>query len=259
MFTYKEQRQMLDPVRLREGESKRIDCPFCGGRKTMSLSRRDGQRMWHCFKASCSISGASKAERTVESLRASLNASERDREPSPPRSLIPDRLAAVERHEVAAEYLKQNGCWEAYQSGLVEIRYDPADRRVLFFMPDGQGAVGRSLRGAKPKWKAYGDTSGILRVGSGDVGVVVEDAASAASISRLPFCSGCALLGTNVSVEKRQQLMSLQRLVIALDKDASKKAVGLQQYFEGRIPTTVLLLEEDLKYLSVADLEGLKL
>jgi len=177
----------------------------------------------------------------------------------PLKNPIPDRLSSVDRHEAAVEYLKQNGCWEAYQSGLVEIRYDPADRRVLFFMPDRQGAVGRTLRGAKPKWKAYGDTSGILQIGSGSVGVVVEDAASAASISRLPFCSGCALLGTHISVEKRLQLMSFERLVIALDKDASRKAVKLQKRFEGRTPTTVLLLEEDLKHLTVEELGRLKL
>jgi len=225
----------------------------------MSLSRRDGRRMWHCFKASCAISGTSKTERTVESLRASLRESTDAATAQPTKTPIPERLSSVDRHAVATEYLKQNGCWEAYQSGLVEIRYDPADRRVLFFMPDRRGAVGRTLRGAKPKWKAYGDTSGVLQVGSGSVGVVVEDAASAASISRLPFCSGCALLGTHLSVLKRSQLMLFERLVIALDKDASKKAVKLQQRFEGRIPTTVLLLEEDLKHLTVTDLERLKL
>jgi len=225
----------------------------------MSLSRRDGRRMWHCFKASCSISGTSKTERTAESIRSALSDADRDATPSLPRTPIPHRLSSVRRHEAAAEYLKQNGCWEAYEAGLVDIQYDPADRRVIFFMPDGQGAVGRTLRGAKPKWRAYGDTSGVLRIGSGNVGVIVEDAASAASVSRLPFCSGCALLGTHVSVEKRRQLMSFDRLVIALDKDASKKAVSLKARFEGRIETAVVLLEEDMKYLTVEELKELRI
>jgi len=224
----------------------------------MSLSRRDGRRMWHCFKASCSTSGSSKTERTAESIKSALSYSNRDA-PPPPHTPIPHQLSSARRHDAAVKYLKNNGCWEAYEAGLVDIRYDPADRRVIFFMQDGQGAIGRTLRGAKPKWKAYGDTSGVLRVGSGNVGVIVEDAASAASISRLPFCSGCALLGTHVSVEKRRQLMSFDRLVIALDKDASKKAVSLKSRFEGRIATTVVLLEEDLKYLTVQEMKELRI
>jgi len=168
---------------------------------------------------------------------------------------IPQHLSRPEHHEDVLAYLERvNSSW-AYENGLAKIRYAPAENRVLFFFPEDRGAIGRSLDGSTPKWKAYGDTSGLFTVGSGPTAVLVEDAASACSVARFMDCSGCALLGTSLRSEQKTQLRAYQRVVIALDKDASRKAVSMKQKLDGRMPTSVLLLEEDLKYAGADELE----
>jgi ribosomal protein L37AE/L43A len=254
MYTYCEQKEALDAVWLREGQQKRIDCPFCGGQKTLSVSRRQGRRMWQCFRASCPAKGVAGAEMDAEAIRSRLSGDVTTKRRSAP---VPEHLSRPEHHAKATAYLQSVSSWQAYEEGLIKVRYAPAEDRVLFFFPEDRGAVGRSLNGQKPKWRAYGDISGLLTVGSGDTAVLVEDAASACSISRFLFCSGCALLGTELRSEQKSQLMAYQRVIIALDKDASRKAVAMKSKIEARAPTSVVLLEEDLKFCTLRDIERL--
>ena len=255
MYSYREQVEALAPIRLSEGQGRRIDCPFCGGRSTMYISNRDGKRLWHCFRASCGTSGSKKVGRSLEGLQKAVAgvAGSVEKKGAP----LPAHTSRPEHHEAVMEYLSTNGSLEAYQSGLVKIRYAPAEQRVLFYMQTGKGAVGRSLIGERPKWKAYGDTTGMLRVGKGKIAVVVEDAASAASIARLPKCSGCALLGTHLTSYHKSELREYARIVVALDEDASRKAIKIKGRLEGIRPTSVLYLSRDLKYLTRKQLEEL--
>ena len=256
MYSYREQREILDAVRLREGQRRRLDCPFCGGSKSLSISRHHGKRLWQCFKASCPARGVSGAEMDTDTLRQKLEGGD-SKPPRGAQTPLPAHLSRPEHHDEVVEYLQSvNSLW-AYENGCITIRYAPAENRVLFFYPGGRGAVGRALDRRKPKWKAYGDTSGLLTVGSGDVAVIVEDAASACSVARFSICSGCALLGTELRSEQKSQLGAFQRVVIALDKDASKKAVALKSKVEGRVPTSVALLEDDLKHCSLKQIERL--
>lgn len=247
MFTYREQLDLLQDIKLREGESRRIDCPFCGGGKTFGIKYQDGAKVWNCFKASCGIRGSKKVGYTLEGLKGKLAGTASS---TPKLSVgIPPHLSPARNHPEAVAYLKSVNSLQAYEDGLIDIRYSPALRRVLFMMPSSVGAVGRSLKGEKPKWKNYGDTTGLLTIGKGKTAVLVEDAASAASVSRFLFCSGCALLGTSITSLQRYQLRAFNKVIVALDKDASRKALRLQSKLEGRVATSVLLLEEDLKYV----------
>jgi 5S rRNA maturation endonuclease (ribonuclease M5) len=109
-----------------------------------------------------------------------------------------------------------------------------------------------------PKWKSYGDTTGLFTCGTGDIAVVVEDAASACAISNLEGYVGAALLGTNISPKQKQQLKHYSRVIISLDKDASGKAIKLLSKLTGHVKSvTVVLLEEDLKNLNTQQLEEL--
>ena len=248
---------MLESIRLKEGQTRRIDCPFCGGSKTLGISSRDGSRVWNCFKASCGIRGSKSVGRTLGSLKNKL----RDLAPADQKRLtpLPDNLSPARNHPEAMAYLESVSSREAYEDGLVDVKYSPALRRVIFMMPNKAGGVGRTLIGEKPKWKNYGDTSGLLTIGKGSVAVLVEDAASAASVSRFSFCSGCALLGTNITSQQRHELLPYERVVIALDKDASRKAIKLKSKLEGRLGATVLLLEDDLKYVPKHTMEKMLL
>ena len=247
MFTYREQLEMLDGVRLKEGQTRRIDCPFCGGSKTLGISYKDGSRVWNCFKASCGTRGSKSVGHTLNGLKSKLqDISSTERTYTTP---VPPNLSPARNHPEAMAYLDSVNSRQAYEEGLVDVRYSPALRRVIFMMPHKDGGVGRTLVGDKPKWKNFGNTSGLLKIGQGSIAVLVEDAASAASVSRFSFCSGCALLGTNLSSQQRLELLPYKRVIIALDKDASRKAIKLKSKLEGRLETKVLLLEDDLKYV----------
>lgn len=257
MFTYKEQLELLEGVKLKEGQTRRLDCPFCGGGKTLGISCKDGAQVWHCFKASCGVRGSKNVGRTLESLRTKITSQVITT--SRPTIPLPPNLSPARNHPEAVQYLKSVNSLQAYEDGLVDVRYSPALRRVMFMKSDNEGGVGRSLRNEKPKWKNFGDTSGLLTIGTGSVAVLVEDAASAASVSRFPLCSGCALLGTNVTTLQRHQLLPYERVIVALDKDASRKAIRLKSKLEGRLRTSILLLEDDLKYVPYDTMERMLL
>jgi len=247
MATYKEQLDVLDPIKLSEGQTRRINCPFCGGQNTFSISRHAGSRVWNCYKASCGIRGGKDTEQSLNTIRERLKRSSSEEPTFDP---LPEHLSRPQAHKRVMEYLEAVGSLEAFEAGLVDIKFSPQENRVLFLMNAGSGAVGRALDRRKPKWKVFGDSRGLLSVGVGTTAVLVEDAASACSMGVFSECSGCALLGTSVTLSQKRQLMSYEKVIIALDKDASRKALELQRQLEGRVLTRVVYLEDDLKYLT---------
>ena len=250
MYSYRDQLSLLEPIELRENETKRIDCPFCGGSKTFSITRTDGKRLWGCFRASCGVKGIKSVGYSTNAIKAKLGGDKMTSIGQKSRDL-PKVLSAPGNHPAVIQYLKDNHCYEAHESGLVHIRYAPAVDRVLFSLPNDKfSAVGRALGPDKPKWLEYGIMDKPSIVGKGSIAVVVEDIASACSVSRLPFCSGCALLGTSLPPVTVHQLAQYEEVVVALDRDASRKSVDLASQLESRVKTRVRYLSEDLKYLN---------
>ena len=252
--TAHDQRSTLDSIKLKDGETKRIDCPFCGGSKTFTLSLLNGKRVWNCYKASCSAHGAHSVVRSLDTIRSRLQGPLNGTVHINPIAL-PPILSTPEEHERVLWYLEQVHSFDAYEKGLVDISYAPKENRVLFFMNKGEGAVGRALDERKPKWKVYGNTNGIFTCGTGKTAVLVEDAASACAVGTLPAYTGVSLLGTNMSPIQKRQLMSYERVVICLDNDASRKSVRILRKLEGLVPATVRFLQDDLKWLSPPQIE----
>ena len=252
MYTYAEQRDMVDQIHIKEGENINIDCPFCGGRKTFGITIKDGKKLWHCFKISCGVRGVQTVGMSSGAIRRRLNGIETNT-----RKLIdiPSMVSSPSFHPAAMKYLEENNCLHAYNNNLIRIEYAPAEHRVLFYSNDNKGAVGRSIIGDKPKWKQYGNIEGVIKVGSGNTAVVVEDIPSACAVSMFPDCSGCALLGTMLSTLQKVQLSAFDEVILALDKDASRKAIELQSKLEWRVKTRVVFLEEDLKWLTGEQIE----
>lgn len=260
MSTYREQLEVLSDIRIKSGESRRIDCPFCGGRNTLSISSVDGSLLWNCYKASCNAGGRKSVGRTASQIKDHLTKPREFYRSKRLRSRpIPSFLSDPSHHDKVIEYLKQNGSYEAYEDGLIKIRYAPADDRVLFYLPDETGAVGRSLRGAKPKWMVYGDTDSLFTVGTGYIAVVVEDAASACGISRVQNLVGCALLGTSMSIRQKDQLRKYERVIIALDKDASQKSIQMQKKLTGLTKAELRFLNDDPKHLTPDQIRSIML
>lgn len=144
----------------------------------------------------------------------------------------------------------------AYDSGRCPILYDPRLGRVAFIIRDSKGQIvdgtGRALsKYSKPKWYRYARSKYPLIVpGAADnkVSIIVEDAVSACAVSE--DYTGIALLGTSLSVEFIKPILQFDKVIIALDKDASHKAITLQRYLSPFCSVTVRLLEKDLKYLT---------
>ena len=73
----------------------------------------------------------------------------------------------------------------------------------------------------------------------------MEDCASACSLSN--FVSGVALLGTNLQDSHLPSLRKYNRLVVALDKDATQKAFQLVRQLQAHRPTSLVVLNKDVK------------
>jgi len=105
--------------------------------------------------------------------------------------------------------------------------------------------AGRTLIDARPKWYRYGNYRGGFRIGTSDTVFVVEDIPSAISIS--DWVTGYALLGTSLRDEHIQDLAEFKQVVVALDKDATDKALTYMRALNRIVPTGILMLDKDLK------------
>jgi len=252
MFSYKEQVSVIQKIRLAEGEHKTLTCPFCGGRNKFTLDRFDGVLVWNCFRASCNAKGSLRGKRDITALRNYVSGTPTQRSVKKLNPL-PAMTVSVRKHEPAVKYLTDVNSLDAYESGLIKVRYLPTENRVLFYTNDGTGAVGRALDGRLPKWWKYGDTTKGIAVGSGEHAVLVEDVASACAVSRISGVVGFALLGTNITTGIKAQLVKYNKTTLVLDNDASNKAIYLIRK-HNRV-SHLRLTEKDLKCLTPKQIE----
>lgn len=247
-MTYLEQLEVIKTIPIREGDTKVIQCPFCGGLKKLSVSKVDGQLKWYCFRASCNGKGIYQGKRSLQAAKNYLEdaVQQKTREPQP----IPSITTPARNHQPALDYLEQNNSLEAYEAGYIDVRYAPAEDRVLFCTDTG--AVGRSLKKYGPKWLTYGVLNEGIHVGKGSTAVIVEDTPSACSVSRVDGFVGVALLGTRVSTCLKKSLKKYNACYLVLDKDASSKAISLSRSKDKSL--LIRFTTEDLKHLSVNQL-----
>ncbi len=253
MYSYREQLTEVRRIKIAEGERKTLDCPFCGGQKKFTIDRlASGQLLWNCFRASCEVRGSYQGERSLTAAkRYHDHGPEKVR--SKPKLQIPEITTSLANVPHALEYLRSVNSIDAYESGLIRMRYAPREKRVLFYNKSLTGAVGRNLLGAGPKWITYGDTSEGIHVGKGKNAVLVEDAASACSISRIPDLAGVALLGTNLTSALRNALQIYVNIFILLDNDASSKAVKLIKKVRGSV--FLRITDRDPKELGICEVK----
>jgi DNA primase len=138
-----------------------------------------------------------------------------------------------------------------------DIYYDVRHKRLVYAIHDNNGKLvdgaGRTLIGARPKWYRYGNYRGGFRIGTSDTAFVVEDIPSAISIS--DWVTGYALLGTSLRDEHMQDLSEFSRVVVALDKDATDKALTMMRTISSFTRASMLMLEKDLKSLGDSERE----
>lgn len=265
---------VIDQHKPEMGTSIRIDCPFCGGSNTLSITNDGTKILWNCFKASCKAKGVSEASYSKEAIAILFNKlKDRKEEEEIQEFKIPETFKEPFTCNDAVEYARKNNIWYATTQGLAKCRYDVALHRFVFLIKQGDkvvNAVGRSLHkknvvdGFKDiigipankttKWFIYGDNLDVpFLVGTTGSIVIVEDCASAAAVASSGSYSGCAILGTNLKQEHINFLLTKHptEVIIALDKDATTKSIEyvreLYPYFK---KVSMLVLEDDLKYYS---------
>ena len=145
---------------------------------------------------------------------------------------VPDTFVSVSRRVEAESYLRKVGAYDAYLSGAADIRYDVRMNRVVFLIRGGKRVVD-----AVGKPYTCGGHSGRA--------VVVEDCASASCV--VPTICGVALLGTNLLTEHIEVLKQYDRVFVALDKDATDKAITMVRTLHSHVPTRLMVLHTDLK------------
>ena len=228
----------------------RSDCPVCAKKNTFSVTDNGTQRMWFCFHADCNVSGrtgVTLSKTTAKHIFTSKPSSPQTTD-KPSDFELPDTFVSVSRSLDAELYLRGVDAYDAYLSGAVDVRYDIRMNRAVFVIKrDGKvvDAAGRSLDGRLPKWYRYASCKHPFVCGNSRDCVVVEDCASACAISGI--VSGVALLGTNLLPDHIDVIRKYDRAFIALDKDATDKAVSMVRTLHSHVPTRLMILRTDLK------------
>ena len=253
-------KDFVNDLAIATGGTMRMDCPACGHKGSFSVSDKDGQRLWFCFHADCGTRGATGFRIRADSTRnpfARPAESKRTTVVKDTEFEIPDGFVPLSRNEAALSYVRKVNAYSAYLEGRADIRYDVRMNRVVYLVKDGKrtvDAAGRALTNVKPKWWRYGKSGHPFVCGeSNRVGVVLEDCASACSIS--DFFSGIALLGTNLQDSHIPVLKRYDRLVVALDKDATSKALTMVRTLSSLRPTSLVILEKDVKEMNTDERE----
>jgi hypothetical protein len=238
---------------LSNGDTKRMNCPECGGSKTFTVTNNMGSLVWNCYKASCPVSGGTRVHLSVDDIRAGFSGAKEfaDSTFDLPSYIVPKSGGVY--------YDRFCATWglDAEELGLM---YDVKESRIVFpVIHDGKivDATGRALGKRLPKWKRYGNSGLPYSSGCGKVAVVVEDCVSAAVVGYGSFV-GVALLGTSLQEAHKGYLAQFSTAIIALDPDALPKTLRMAKELRGHVnDVRVLRLKDDLKYRNPTDMENL--
>lgn len=243
---------------IREGQTQRVSCPICGGYNTFTVTRQAGKVLYNCYKASCNVKGNTKVRRSMAYIRDVLDGKDAYTNPSREHKPfeLPTTLTLPINSGSCKNYIEDMNIQTSIDAGYTYVLYDIKEHRCVFLVTDEQktiiGAVGRALRkDTIPKWKRYDKRNDLMFVCGPKQGiaVVVEDCASACTVFAAGY-TGVALLGTSLTDYHIPQLRSFDKVIIALDPDASKKAIKMQKQLDAYVPTEVMFLTDDLKYFS---------
>ena len=228
----------------------RSDCPLCGKPNTFSVSDNGFERLWYCFHADCNTKGGTGVSLTRDNSSQAFVKKETKQEETEVDFVIPDTFVSLSRNINAENYVKQVHSYDAYLGGLVDIRYDFQRDRVVYLVKYGDkvvDATGRSLTNSKPKWLRYGNSKLPFTCGNVRTNLVItEDCPSACSISNCN-ATALALMGTSLLDSHIQVIQNYKKIFVALDKDATRKAVDIVRHLSNYVPTKLVVLKKDLK------------
>jgi hypothetical protein len=227
-------------------ETYRGSCPVCHHQNTFNVTNSSGKLLYNCYHADCSVGGTTKTGDLIQT-------SSRTKNQTPQKvdlSVYNKQWVGLDRSQRVVDYLKSVQAYHAYKNRFANIRYDVKEDRCVFLVYKDKtlvDAVGRSLTNIKPKWKRYA-SSRVPFVTTNDSKylVIVEDCASACALT-FANVQGMALMGTSLLTEYLKYVKGYSRVTIALDKDASKKAMKMVHELNIHVQTKLVLLDRDIK------------
>ena len=242
---------IINDIHITVGETKRMNCPTCGGYNTFTITNNMGSLVWNCYKASCNIKGTTRKRMSVDEIK-SVHDFKKDNE-----FVLPEYVVQSNDNYILKWFYDRN-----IDSNTVEFFHDVKENRVVFpIHQNGKtvDAIGRSLGKRLPKWRKYGSSGLPFTFGCGSVAVVVEDCLSGLCIGSEVYV-GVAVLGTTLTDIHKRYLSQFSTTIIALDPDALPKTMQFAKELRGHVNTVkVLRLTDDLKYRKEEDLINLNL
>ena len=152
------QLQKIKELDLEDNTHKRIDCLFCGKTKTLSITKRGGFLLWHCFSASCNVRGSTEEALSLDQLKDVLSNTV-DNQEEEKSFTLPEYFIEARRSQDAMKYLKKYNCIEGYHKYPERFYYDITMHRAVFtlvYNDEIVGAVGLALNPSQqPKWWRY--------------------------------------------------------------------------------------------------------
>ena len=214
---------ILRDVDVAIGTTKRMDCHFCGGKNTFTITNSMGSILFNCYKASCSVSGNRRINLTVEQIRNIKQPTVDEK------FVLPDYIVPIREDRFdnpIGDLTWKEKIWRDY------CLHDVKEDRAVFVIKDSEkgvvvDAIGASTDNRLPKWKRYGSSRHPFVAWNGKGGdggdnscVLVEDCYSACTAAKHGI-TGVALLGTNLlQGHKRFLCTNFDTVVVALDPDA---------------------------------------
>ena len=235
--------------------SYRGDCPVCFRKNTFSVTNTSGRILYNCYHADCSVGGSTKAGQLIQTQ----NKPQVKKAPRVDLSVYDKQWVGLDRSQRAVDYLQSVQSYHAYKHRHATIRYDIKEDRCVFLVYDGMtlvDAVGRALTNIKPKWKRYASSKiPFVTNNKSDYLIIVEDCASACAVT-MADVRGMALMGTNLLTQYLKYCKGYKQVTMALDKDASKKAMKLVHELSIHVRTKLKLLDSDIKTWTTEKITG---
>lgn len=277
MTPYELIRLMAAP--LGEGATERTHCPWCHGGQSKELSfvitRQGNQAKYTCFRATCGTPLSSgvlniTGRATPGGFKKKPTAREYSESTCPltakNRQFIfknyglttlmqnEYRLKQDESGKIVVPLYNQHGVQQGHEvkKGRIE---EPGPKSITYH---GESSDGMSWYLGKPEYPQPIITVPVVHEYYHDSVVLVEDVFSAMKANAL--MNSVALLGTNLNKEKAHSiaLRNYDHVFLALDADASSKAISMARRLRGILPELrVMLLKQDIKNMEWDDIAHL--
>ncbi len=252
-------KQFVTDLDLAHEETKRMNCPVCGGIKTFTATNSMGSLLWNCYKATCHVGGQTRIRMSAEDLQKVRS---RTKSTEGITELEPPPYWTIPTAEDVPSFYRHCDAYN-FDPEKIGLTYDVKENRIVYpiyhkgILVD---ACGKSLSKRLPKWKRYGKSQIPYTYGRDITGtvVVVEDCISATVVGDIGL-TGLALLGTSLLDVHRTVISKYSKAIIALDRDALPKLMSMAKELRPIVENVqVMRLNDDVKYQHPDDMNYLR-